>query len=284
MPDTFAEDLFCPPAHDGHLLLLHTSEAQRGDGVAAWVRQGLNRGEKIIYTDAHVEQGSGAMLATLRDHGVDGEAATRAGLLERLPLEVFYRPGGWMDAAQRALGGGHRRVRVAGDARMALRRMPRERHLALEAAATDLCRGAPISILCLYDPVAASVDHLDAIVTTHLDGVHERQMGTAPHPGGLAFFGEIDLRNEDLFRRTLRAALGRVTAELVVELSGVTFLGVGGARALVTTTQTFRDGGGTLRLEAPSAPVERLLRMLRVERLPGMELESASGTTLAGVW
>lgn len=266
-------ELLRPPRGDGHLLLLHASEDERRLGISTWVREGLERDEKIIYTERPDEPERSTLAALLGEQDVDAETATRQGRLELLSPEDFYPPGGWVAVAERALAGAYRRVRVMGDARTALRLMSRRHHLDLERAATDLCRIAPISVLCSYDEESASPQHLEEIVSAHREGIHERQLRTENHPWGIAVSGEIDLQNENLFEHTLRAAVRNATRfVLLMDLREVSFMSVGGARALAHTTRDFRDGGGVVRLVSPPSTVEWLLRTLRIDRQPGMEV------------
>jgi anti-anti-sigma factor len=266
-----AESCVRPLVRDGHLLLLHTSERERESGLADWVRQGLERQEKIIY----VESGEAAdrpLLRVLDEHGIDGATAVRDGQLHRLGPDRFYPPGGWVDVARDALARGFRRVRVTGDARTALRVMSQERHLGTEQEVGDVCRSLPVSVLCLYDAASVSNQHLDQIVASHLEGIFERQLRMVSGAGGYVLDGEVDLDNEDLFGRILGQAAGRDPRTLRLDLAGLSFLSVGGARALVDVTRDYRQGGGVLRLESPRATVTWLLRTLRIDEQAGIEL------------
>ena len=69
---------------DGHLVLVHDNERQRRTGVAAWVRRGLEAGEKILYTEPSDVPASASFRDLLKEHAVDVDAA-----VERGQLEVF---------------------------------------------------------------------------------------------------------------------------------------------------------------------------------------------------
>jgi anti-anti-sigma regulatory factor len=47
---------------------------------------------------------------------------------------------------------------------------------------------------------------------------------------------------------------------------------VAACRALVTSTQWFRHGGGRVLVVAPQPAVERTLRLLDIDQLPGLEV------------
>ena len=46
---TFEHDGFADLGWDGHLLLLHESQAVRQSCLAMWVRRGLERDEQVVY-------------------------------------------------------------------------------------------------------------------------------------------------------------------------------------------------------------------------------------------
>src|SRR2546423_11110547 len=101
-----AVDVAAASGWDGHLLLLHASEEVRRAGLAAWVRRGLDRDEQVVYAEAAGEPAERSVLSVLRDHGIDGAAATAAGHLLGLPLAEFYPPGGPVEVVERALAEG----------------------------------------------------------------------------------------------------------------------------------------------------------------------------------
>ena len=71
-------------AWDGHVLLLHRTEGERLAGLTAWVRRGLELGEKIIYTEFPFMP-EDALVPVLAAWGVDVAAAVRDGQLVELP-------------------------------------------------------------------------------------------------------------------------------------------------------------------------------------------------------
>lgn len=79
--------------------------------------------------------------------------------------------------------------------------------------------------------------------------------------------GEIDLASAGRFRTVLYEATSQNGGRLlVVDLTGVKFMGVEGTRELVESTRLFREGGGEVRIAAQSKEVDLVLR------LTGMEL------------
>jgi anti-anti-sigma factor len=71
--------------------------------------------------------------------------------------------------------------------------------------------------------------------------------------------GELDLDSGDLLRTATLRALGDAGVDLVVDLSGVTFIDCAGLAALLSARREVREHGGDLRIAGPSALARRLL-------------------------
>ena len=81
--------------------------------------------------------------------------------------------------------------------------------------------------------------------------------------------GELDLATAAAMRRAVVAAGGSGPTEVVVDLSGVTFVDATGLSALLQAADVLRGAGGGLHLASPSRMVRRMLRLLDLEqRLP----------------
>jgi anti-anti-sigma factor len=68
------------------------------------------------------------------------------------------------------------------------------------------------------------------------------------------------------------AAMSAGSEMLRVDLRRVTFLSVGGCRAVAVTTQQFRDRRGRVRLVALQPTVERVLRLCGLDALMHVEV------------
>jgi anti-sigma B factor antagonist len=77
--------------------------------------------------------------------------------------------------------------------------------------------------------------------------------------------GELDLATAPVMRRALSEARALGPGELVVELSGVTFVDATGLAALLSAAQSVRADGGDLCLSSPSRMLRRMLRLLDLE-------------------
>ena len=85
----------------------------------------------------------------------------------------------------------------------------------------------------------------------------------------LCLHDELDLATAPALRRALAAAAGGQAVDLVVDLSGVTFVDASGLAVLLQAAQALRSSGGELRLMSPSRMLRRVLALLDLEgRLP----------------
>ena len=260
---------------DGHLLLLHWSEVERRSGLAAWVRRGLENDEKVIYTEADDGTSRRSVRSVLEDNGIDVVAATAEGRLSVLPVAEFYPPGGQAEVVEKALAEGYRAVRMSAEARAARTVLSEHAYAAYERHMGRLCRTLPLSALCQYDREYAAGQRLPGVAEAHVDGIRERQLDISGSDGELTLAGEIDISNEDLLEWALRAATKKASATFWLDLSRVTFLSGGGCRALLVGTRHFRHQGGYVLLVACPASTERILRLLGLDRVTGLELVGA---------
>jgi anti-anti-sigma factor len=261
------------PAWDGHLLLLHDTEAGRIAAVTAWARRGLNRGEKVIYVEAADQH---SWLFTALDlSGVDVAAATGERRLEVLPVDAFFPAGGHDLVIDRALADGFPAVRMSAEATAALTLLSPEAYLAVEQNVDRITRGRPVSALCQYARPATTGPMLRNTVEVHLAGVRA-SLATTPHEHGIALHGEIDIDNADLFGEILRAATGTGNRVLWLDLADVSFIDAAAYHRLEQDTADFREAGGNLLLVAPPPSVERILRLLGIDDLPGIALLGGS--------
>ena len=260
---------YAHPGWDGHLLLLHAVESFRRASVAAWACRGLQQDAKIVYT----ESGRGRLVHDLLvDHGADVAGALTQGTLQAVALEEFYAPAGLAKLVQRALDEGYSSVRLLVGAAAALTVLSAREYAEFEQVVDGLCATRPVSALCQYDRGAAVGVGLDEVTDRHGQGVRELQLQTDCVNGSLRLTGEVDLTNADVLASVLRAATARATATLRVDLSGVSFLDVNGVRALLDGSAPFRERDGYMELMRPQAAVVRVLRLLGIGQVKGVQI------------
>jgi anti-anti-sigma factor len=263
---------------DGHLLLLYATEQHRRAGVTAWVRRGLEIDAKIVYVESPDEPTERTLFQVLLEAHVDVTAAVGRGQLQ------VVGPGDGLGAAWQAhvvhegLADGYPEVRVGGEAGTSWTVMSPPDHADAERAADQLCLALPTSILCQYaSSLPASM--LELVCSMHAAGVREARLQVVPTGEGVAVAGEVDVSNLQILRSALAAACTSTVGRretFVVNLAGLDFLDVAGARMLVIGTSPLRGRGVVVRLCAAVPNVDRLLRQLGVGGIDGLVLEDAS--------
>jgi anti-anti-sigma factor len=259
---------------DGHLLLLHRTELERQYGLAAWVRYGIERDEKILYAEPEDESPQRSVRGTLREQGIDVHAATAEGRMQSVPLPEFY-PTGYRPMVERALADGFEAVRITTEAEAVLRFLSEDAYAAVERDVEGWCRTGRFSSLCQCSDAISNASWLPRTTALHARGIRELQLHTSGSEHGLVLAGEMDITNQDLLTDVLRAATRGANHTFRLDLSRLTFLGVSGTWALLEGTQQFREQGGHLRLVAPQPMVERTLRAARVDLAPRVEVMGA---------
>ena len=261
---------------DGHLLLLHQTEDERLSGLTEWVRRGLDLGEKIIYTEVR-RTPEDSLLAVLTARGVDVGEAVYNGSLVVLPPREFYPRDGQRGVAERALADGFAAVRISAEATTALSILPPGVVNGVEGQIDELVRTAPVHAMCQYEQAATTGPWLDAAVASHLTGVRQSTFATSQALDGLALHGEVDATNTDVFAAVITAASRSASRVLWLDLPELTYLDAGCCWRLDDATRSFRAAGGHVLLVAPPPPVERTMRMLEVDELPGVHLVDGEG-------
>jgi len=92
------------------------------------------------------------------------------------------------------------------------------------------------------------------------------------HPGpsrdgitSIRVAGRLDSTGAPLLAQRC-AAVAAAGSDLVLELSGVTFIASSGVGALLATAERFRESGRTLALAALPPPVDAVIRLLNLDR------------------
>jgi anti-anti-sigma factor len=172
-----------------------------------------------------------------------------------------------VELVERALADGHPAVRMSIAAGAATSVLPERARARAERALEQLCHAYPASVLCQYDRAATVHEELSRATEAHVGRVRERQLQTVEIDGGLCLAGEIDQSNEDVLTPVLQTATGLAAETFRLDLSRLTFLSAGGCRAIVAGTMRFRDRDGLLVMTSPQRIVERVLRLLGVDRM-----------------
>jgi anti-anti-sigma factor len=263
------------PSWDGHLLLLHGSEGERLARLAAWVRDGLQRGEKVVYSEPTVPAHR-SVLARLRGRGIDVDAATVEGRFEVVAPSVFSTPEGQGVVVDRALDGGFPAVRISGEAAAALTVFSAGAYQVIEQQMDRLCQTRPVSALCQYARPTTVGAALRTAIARHPRGVRELGFASTTSVAGLVVHGEVDADNCDVLAAVVTAAGEAARSggrdELRLDLAAVGFCDVAACRTLAEASRGFRAGGRRVLFVDPPPMVERVMRLVGLDGVPGVEL------------
>lgn len=159
-----------------HLGFLYQTEAELRALLTPFLRQGLERGEQVLYiTDVHPAE---TILDYLRDDGLEVEPYLTSGQLRILTsANTYLRTGAfnpedmiafWRTETERALAEGYQGLRAAGEMSWALQGLPgSERLLEYESKLSAFLPGSECLIICLYDWRRLNPEMLFGMLATH---------------------------------------------------------------------------------------------------------------------
>jgi anti-anti-sigma factor len=262
-----------PSAHwEGHLILLSRTDADSEVAVTSWVRAGLDARARIVYAEDAGRADGHAVVDILTRNGVDALAALVPSALERLPVAEFWAPGAIEAMCDEALSEGFASVRVLAVAADGVSELGEQGYLDAERGVDDLRTGRPLHALCRYAPGDIPDPVVAAGIAIHPGGVRETLFRTSRTDDALLISGEIDAHNDPLFGYFIEAVMDTAGGLVRLDFGDVTFIGVGGVRSIVRGSADFRSKGGTVELVHPSPDIVRLLRVLSVDELKGIEI------------
>jgi anti-anti-sigma factor len=252
-----------------HVLLLHHHETHRQARVVSWVREGLALGEKILYSSVPGD----LLVSVLTRWGADVAPAHRDGQIAVFPSEEVFPGGRQAELVQRALDEGYPGVRLFARADAGLTETDLEEYRALDRLTDELCARLPVTALCQLDAGSASAATQATVIRDHSGVVEDAQMRLSRRGPRLLLRGKVDVSSVDLLRQALGSACQVQTGPTtVLDLSELTFVDVSGCRALVIGTEEHRRADGRMTIADTSGHVHKVLSLLGVDRLPGIEI------------
>ena len=163
-------------------------------------------------------------------------------------------------------------VRMSAEAAAALTFLSPEDYLSMERGMDELARGLPVSALCQYPRSSTTGTGLRDAVGVHLPGIRERYFATGTGELGLVLRGEVEASSAEVLEAAVTAFTDGPPRVLCLDLAELSFVDVAACRALAHGSSNFRASGGQVLLAAPTFPVERTLRLLGLNDLPGFQL------------
>lgn len=159
-----------------HLCSIYETEEEHRAILMPFLRQGLERGEKVIYiVDAHTAE---TVLGYLRDDGLDPEPYLARGQLVILTRDDAYMRDGVFEPdgmiallraeTEKALAEGYPALRATGEMTWALRGLPGSKRLIeYEAKLNEFFPGSKCLAICQYDRRRFPPEVLLDVLRTH---------------------------------------------------------------------------------------------------------------------
>jgi anti-sigma B factor antagonist len=97
----------------------------------------------------------------------------------------------------------------------------------------------------------------------------------------LCVTGEIDIYTAPLFKQAVVNLVSEGARNVVIDLSGVTFMDSSGFGTLLGATRRLRPAGGGLHLAAPNSTIQRMLRLTRLDSI--MEIHETRDQAIQAV-
>ncbi|MGI5239267.1 MEDS domain-containing protein [Dactylosporangium sp. CA-139066] len=274
----------------GHACLTFSDPDERLDLLAAFVGDGLERGQRVVcYTDAMTPV---AFIDELDHRSVKATVAATAGQLLVADCSTLWSGAGAGTALQMltaitaeidaAGAAGYRGLRVSTDMAWATRpHAAAQELLRFEEQATGWLRGGTVTTMCQYDrgtfdPVtlafAAQVHpHTVAAQVYHDDPL--LRICRQYRPAGVRIAGELDFRHLGVLEQALAEAL-RLDADPQVNLRRVRYLDAACAAAIVRAAGQL-SSERVMDVPCASLPA-RVLRLCGAAELANLRLTEAT--------
>lgn len=269
-----------------HACLTFSDHEERIDLVAAFVRDGLRQGQKVVcVTDATPEA---TFTAQLTERGLPVAQAAEAGRMSVVNSAETYLADGSF-AAERMIGVVAGQIEAAGrqgfaglwitsDMCWALRPIAGlEELMTYESRMTRLLAEGRATSVCQYDRQC-----FDTVTLAGVGATHGLALAAATYhddallricrqyqPPGVRVSGEIDYRRVEPLARALSEALG-FDDHLRVNLTGLIFTDGSAAGAIMQAAASLREDQRMTVVCRPQAG--KVLRVLGLEDLPGVLL------------
>jgi len=241
-----------------HACLTFSDQDERLDIVAAFVSDGLDRGDQVVcVTDTLPPD---ALAAQLNERGVDTEATLRRGQLRLLTCDETWLIDGGVSARRmvkllgdqlaEAAAGNYPGLRVTADMQWATRPLAgADELITFEREVASLFAGGRLTAICEYDR-----NSFDPVTLAFAAGSHARTVAAISYhddpvlricrqhrPPGLRLAGEIDYTRLDVMLEALGEAV-RLDHDINVNLVHLHFMDAAIAGALVRAAAAL-DGG-----------------------------------------
>lgn len=277
-----------------HACWLFRSPEEHRQGVTAFVRQGLERGGKVVYQADRIA--FDMVTRYLRQAGLDPEGLVARGRLALLSLldgearhgvfDPSRQVGRYGDLLRKVKAEGHRGLWLTAESTWEIRGdiAGSEGYLEYERLVDELFAARDDAVfLCQYDASVVEEASATALRSVHnLEladadlrpvGGNDRQLRLQPTEEGMALSGQVDLATWAALRNGLtRLAAGAGGGDIVLDVGGLSFIDAHGM-SLIAQTARELDHSRRLVLRGGSPRLIRTAEILGFDRLPGLLIE-----------
>jgi anti-anti-sigma factor len=269
-----------------HACLTFSDADERLDIVAAFVRDGLDRGDKVVCLTDRLPPDD--LSAELAERGLPVAAVTRSGQLEVAPSVSTYIASGAFDPERvisglrsridGALAAGYPGLRISADMVWALRPVSGlERLLTFEVQFSELLATHRAIAVCQYDRAGFDAVSLAGAASAHTRGVaavtyhHDAVLRICRQhiPPGVRIAGELDYRALDPLNRALAETV-RLDSMVFLNLTQLRFIDVAAAGVILQTALALV--GGKVMTVVCQPAVGKVLYALGSGDLPTLKL------------
>lgn len=272
-----------------HACCFFDNDEQQETLLGAFIEAGLRTGRKVICIAdaASTRRIVGACAARPA-----GQAAVDRGQLEIASSDEMYIAGGffdpdrlprrWQHETARALEEGYPGLRVTGDVTWYTRELPGvERLVEYERALSGILAGTAAAALCQYDRrrlddglLAEALGSHGTVTGSRHPVADETFRALRTAPGTFELVGELDIAGCAALADALDWAVADGATHIRIDLSGLRFVD---ARGAATLCRPASDHGVTLELRGPQRMTRRILAILRMDEIPGVQLDESAG-------
>lgn len=263
-------------------MLVVSSPRRHAAAVGEWVRDALDRGERVLCKHAPTPEAVQELTGWLARAGVapdpaaDATGPARVGLLDASWLHANSRGGSsaglretYVDLVRRARADGFTGLSITGDEAALRASTADDQQLRAHERDLDTLTGElPLRALCRFHD-----DESSALLTDML-AVHHRAVGDhlwdgTVVEGCLWVRGEFDMGNTARLAAVLHAAID--AGVTTVDLSGIEFCSAGGLDVFAEAADVAAALGRTLVLRNAPRHLGRLIELLGLSSRPGLE-------------
>lgn len=259
-----------------HACLVYDDDRRRDDAVLAFLLQGLDRRERVVYLARAPHD---PVALALRTHGADGQVQVLESVdcyLTDGDFDPDRALAGFEAALAEAAASGYEVVRSAGGPPPAVTDNGRSRELpAYERRARSLFDGRRLVSLCSYDARRVPPVSLLGIIEAHpvvlyaLGG--DGRLAVRSDGAELAAAGWLDATTLGVLVAPLGAAV-HLGVDVSVDLGDVDFVDVSGLRLLADAARELHARGRRLLVSHAPAPVPTMLSLLGLSETEGLVL------------